>query len=203
MSQREKQKSDTREQILGSAVRHMKTDGLSGASVSDIMASVGLTVGGFYAHFTSKDALAVEAVRHAMAERRRMFLERFHGLGWANRIGSALREYLTRAHRDTPAKGCPLSMAAVEATQNEATAAAFVEEFDRFVEAFELGKDSVGQSAPRDVAIGALALMVGGMILARATNGSALSDEILSAVDSFGQAAIGNLATPTVRRRRR
>jgi TetR/AcrR family transcriptional repressor of nem operon len=200
MSQRQQQKTHTRKQILGSAVRHLKTEGLSGASVSDIMASAGLTVGGFYAHFPSKDALADEAVRHAMGERRRMFLDRFEGLDWTSRIGSALREYMTSAHRDDPANGCPLSMAAIEAAQNEATAIAFVEEFARFAEAFEAGKHSSGPSAPREAAIGTLALMVGGMILARAAKTTPLSDEILCAVDSYGQAALGHLARPSSRR---
>jgi TetR/AcrR family transcriptional repressor of nem operon len=177
--------------------RPEKTKGLSGASVSDVMARVGLTVGSFYAHFPSKNVLASEALHHAMNERRQMFLDRFEGREWTDRIGFALREYLTRAHRDDPANGCPLSMVAIEAAQYKATAPAFIEEFTRFAEAFETGQRSAEPSAPREAAIGTLALMVGGMILARATKGTALSDEILGAVNSYGQAALGNLTEPS------
>src|SRR5262249_7452296 len=92
MSQRQQHKNETRGRIVASAIRHMKTQGLSVASVSDIMGRAGLTVGGFYAHFPSKDALADEAVRCAVGERRRMFLDRFDGLEWNDRVGSALRE---------------------------------------------------------------------------------------------------------------
>ena len=66
MSQRQQHKNTTRGRIVGSAIRHMKTQGVLAASVSDIMATAGLTVGGFYAHFSSKDALADEAVRCAI-----------------------------------------------------------------------------------------------------------------------------------------
>ena len=195
MNQREKQKAGTRSQILGSAERHLKTEGLSAASVSDIMADAGLTVGGFYAHFASKDELADATVRHAMSERRRMFLDRFEGLNWSDRISSALHEYLQSAHRDNPATGCPMSTAAIEAARSEVTAPAFVEEFKGFVEAFESGRGSTGPPAPREAAIGTLALMVGGMILARAAKGTVFSDEILQTVDAYGQAALGNLAS--------
>jgi TetR/AcrR family transcriptional repressor of nem operon len=180
----------------------MKTQGLSAASVSDIMAKAGLTVGGFYAHFPSKDALADEAVRSAVGERRKMFLDRFDGLEWNDRVCSALREYFTRQHRDDPANGCPLSMAALEATQNQSMRQAFVEEFARFAEAMQNGNSASRRSAPRDVAIGTLALMVGGMILARAMQGHPISDEILAASCAFGAAAAQDLTGRPARRRR-
>lgn len=198
MNQRKAQKAGTRSQILKSAARHLKTEGLSAASVSDIMAEAGFTAGGFYAHFASKDALADETVRHAMGERRGMFLDRYDGLDWPDRISSALHEYLQSTHRDDPVNGCPMSMAAMEATRSDAIAPAFVEEFKWFVEAFERGRHSTGQPAPREAAIGTLALMVGGMILARAAKDTAFSDEILRAADIYGQAAIETLSAGDV-----
>lgn len=201
MSQRQQHKSETRGRIVGSAIRHMKTQGLSAASVSDIMARAGLTVGGFYAHFSSKDALADEAVRCAVGERRKMFLDRFEGLEWNDRIGSALREYFTKMHRDDPANGCPLSMAALEAAQNQSMRHAFVDEFARFAEAMQNGNDAYHPAAPREAAIGTLALMVGGMILARAMKGHPISDEILAASCAFGTAAVQDLASRSAKRR--
>ena len=194
MSQRGRQKSETRTRIVGSAIRHLKTTGLATASVADIMGKAGLTVGGFYAHFASKDALADEAVGDAMAERRRRFLARYEGLDWCERTCSAIREYFQPAHRDDPANGCPLSRSAMEAAGSPSVGPAFTDALARFAEAVENGKDQGGPRAPREAALGTLALMVGGMILARATTGSPLSDEILDAAKSFGTAAVRDLS---------
>jgi TetR/AcrR family transcriptional repressor of nem operon len=200
MSQRQQYKSETRSRILRSAIRYLKTEGLSAASVSDIMAKAGLTVGGFYAHFPSKDALADEAVRIAVGERRKMFLDHFDGLMWSERACFAINQYFTKKHRDDPANGCPLSMAALEAAHNQSISPAFIDEFARFAEAMEKGKRLDSPLAPREVALGTLALMVGGMILARAAKGHPVSDEILAAASSFGQAAVQAFATqPTER----
>ena len=76
MNQRQLQKSRTRSQIVRSAVRLLKTRGLAEASVAEVMADAGLTVGGFYAHFGSKEALAKEAVRQGLKERREPVLDR-------------------------------------------------------------------------------------------------------------------------------
>jgi TetR/AcrR family transcriptional regulator, transcriptional repressor for nem operon len=194
MSQRQKQKGATRDRIVGSAIRQMKTEGLSTASVAEIMARAGLTVGGFYAHFASKDALAEEAVRHAVAERRAKFLERFDGLAWDERTCCAIGQYFAKEHRDDPASGCPLAMATLEAGRNEAISPAFSEEFARFAEALQRGKRPDDAPAPREAALGTLALMVGGMLLARALKGHPVSDEILDAAKSFGTAAVREFA---------
>lgn len=102
MSQRKVQKSRTRGQIVRSAVRLLKMRGMAEASVADVMADAGLTVGGFYAHFESKEVLAKEAVRQGLKERREMFLERPDKDGWRLRLSSALKEYFSqqigRAH---------------------------------------------------------------------------------------------------------
>jgi len=194
MSQRQKQKSATRDRIVGSAIRQMKTEGLSTASVSDIMGKAGLTVGGFYAHFQSKDALADEAVSNAVADRRTKFLERFDGLAWEERTCCAIDQYFAKEHRDDPANGCPLAMATLEAGRNQAISPTFTEEFSRFAEAIQNGKRRDGAPAPRDAALGTLALMVGGMLLARALKGHPISDEILEAARSFGTAAVREFA---------
>jgi TetR/AcrR family transcriptional repressor of nem operon len=200
MNQRQQDKSKTRSRILGSAIRHLKTEGLSAASVSDIMARAGLTVGGFYAHFPSKDALTGEAVRNAVGERRRMFLDYFDDLKGIDRICCAIDQYFTKEHRDDPATGCPLSMAAQEAARNQSISPAFIDEFTRFADAMQNGRRRDGPPAPREAAIGTLALMVGGMILARAAKGHPISDEILAAAKSFGTAAVRDLAEARAKR---
>jgi TetR/AcrR family transcriptional repressor of nem operon len=190
MSQRHQQKAQTRERIVRSAVDLLKRRGLGDASVSEVMSGAGLTVGGFYAHFPSKEVLAGEAVRAAMAERRRLFLKRSDQDGWRPRLQSALREYFSGRHRDDQAGGCPMPAAAIEAAQHRTTAPVFAEELAKMAEAFETGHDPASPRAPRQAALGCLALMVGGMIIARAVEGTPLSDEILAAATRFGTASL-------------
>lgn len=194
MSQRQLQKSQTRQDIVRSAVRLLKTQGMADASVSDVMADAGLTVGGFYAHFDSKEALAEEAVRQGLKERRELFLGRPDKDGWLQRLQSALKEYFSQQHRDDIPNGCPMPMAAMDAARSGIAAEAFVEELVKMAEAFERGQDAADSRAPREAALGSLSLMVGGMILARAAGGSALSDEILEAAQEFAAAALSGLA---------
>jgi TetR/AcrR family transcriptional repressor of nem operon len=190
VNQRQLQKTQTRQRIVRSAVDLLKRRGLTDATVSDVMSGAGLTVGGFYAHFPSKNVLAEEAVREALAERRRLFLERSDQDGWRPRLESALREYFSPRHRDDRAGGCPMPTASIEAAQNRTAATVFVEELTNMAEAFETGRDPASPRAPREAALGCLALMVGGMILARAVEGTPLSDEILMAATRFGTASL-------------
>ncbi|MFU8853360.1 TetR/AcrR family transcriptional regulator [Micromonospora sp. SL1-18] len=193
MSQRQLQKAQTRQRIVRSAVDLLKRRGLADASVSEVMSGAGLTVGGFYAHFPSKDVLAEEAVREALAERRRLFLERPDRDGWRPRLESALSEYFSQRHRDDRGGGCPMPAASIDAAKSRTAATVLAEELARMAEAFETGRDLASPRAPRDAALGSLALMVGGMIVARAVEGTPLSDEILAAATRFGAAALHQL----------
>jgi TetR/AcrR family transcriptional regulator, transcriptional repressor for nem operon len=194
MSRRNLQKAQTRQRIVHSAVDLLKRRGLTEASVAQVMSGAGLTVGGFYAHFPSKEVLAEEVVRDALAERRRLFLDRFGQDGWQSRLESALREYLSRRHRDDRAGGCPMPAAAIEAAHHRMAATVFAEELATMAEAFQTGREPASPEAPRVAALGCLALMVGGMILARAVDGTALSDETLTAATRFGAAALHQLS---------
>jgi TetR/AcrR family transcriptional repressor of nem operon len=176
-----------------SAVDLLKRRGLTDASVPEVMSGAGLTVGGFYAHFPSKEVLAEEAVREALAERRRVFLERSDQDGWRPRLESALLEYFSQRHRDDRAGGCPMPRASIEAAQNRTAATVFAEELAKMADAFQTGRDPASQRAPREAALGCLALMVGGMIIARAVEGTPLSDEILTATTRFGAASLRQL----------
>lgn len=191
MSQRERQKAASRERIVRSAVGVLRHRGLADASVSDVMAGAGLTVGGFYAHFPSKQELADAAVRQAMRDRRQQFLERLGAEpGWRPRLQSALTAYFSQRHRDDVRGRCPMPMAALDAARGTTGASAFAEETARMAEAFQTGGNPGGPPAPRDAALGTLALMVGGMILAHATNGTPLSGEVLASASRYGAAAL-------------
>jgi len=174
------QKQQTRVNILRSAERLLRARGIAGASVAEVMKGARLTVGGFYAHFRSKDALIEDVLRAAMREMRARFPK--------GGVQAALERYLTVAHRDHPADGCPLPATIGELPHESLSLRrALAEELEGHVAAF------VGPSAParrRHQALGALALMVGGLALARATKGTPLSEAVLESCIQFGRAAL-------------
>jgi TetR/AcrR family transcriptional repressor of nem operon len=190
---RQRQKAETRQRIVRSAVDLLKRRGLGGASVAEVMSGAGLTVGGFYAHFASKEALAEEAVRTALTERRRQFLARSDQDGWQPRLESALVDYFSARHRDDRAAGCPMPAASIEAAQSHTAPTVLADELAKIAEAFQTGGNPDEPQAPREAALGCLALMVGGMILARAVEGTPLSDDILAAAAGFGAASLRHL----------
>ena len=171
----------------------LRSRGLAEVSVADVMAGAGLTIGGFYAHFPSKKELAAETVRQAMQERRNQFLDRPDQHGWRPRLQSALREYFSERHRDDVRGRCPMPMAAVDAARGASPTTVFAEETAKMAEAFQTGGDPGKPQAPRDAALGSVALMVGGMILAHATNGTPLSGEILESASRYADAALAAL----------
>jgi TetR/AcrR family transcriptional repressor of nem operon len=184
---RTEQKDRTRQDILASAARLLRERGISGASVAEVMKGAGLTVGGFYAHFGSKDELVGATLRQSM---RALWDEMFAAMGparGAEAVGMLVRRYLSRAHRDHPAEGCPLPAVVGEAPQaSPIVREALAEELLRNVE--RLGERLHGDQR-RARALALVALMYGGLGLARALGGTPLSDEILKACRDLARQA--------------
>ncbi|KFE72025.1 TetR/AcrR family transcriptional regulator [Hyalangium minutum] len=191
MGIREEQKERTRQAILESAVRLLRERGISGASVAEVMKGAGLTVGGFYAHFDSKEALVGVALRQALGERWRQLLSVVQSSG-SEALEVVLRRYLSRRHRDNPAEGCPLPSVVSEAAHAYASPQArdaLAEELETWAEG--LGALLAGDKGlRRQRALGVIALLSGGLSLARALKGTPLSDEILEACRALGRAAL-------------
>src|SRR5262249_48041403 len=156
--------------------------GIGGARVADVMSGAGLTVGGFYAHFPSKEALVDEAIRRTAAFMRARLFESIEEKPPEVRGEVVLKRYLSAAHRDDPATGCPMPAIAGEiSTTAPGHRAVLAEEIMKLAD--ELAKQlPKGESTPRrSTALALIALMYGGISLARAVNGTDLSDEILRA----------------------
>src|SRR6185436_9392571 len=96
------------EQILDSAARLVRERGISGARVADVMKGAGLTVGGFYAHFGSKEELVDEAIRRTGAALRERLFSRLEEKPAADRAEVVLKRYLSTGNRDEQSMGCPL-----------------------------------------------------------------------------------------------
>jgi len=184
------QKQATNETILQSAARLLREKGISGARVADVMKGAGLTVGGFYAHFASKEALIDTAIRRTSREMRARLFARLDAKPEPDRAEVVLKRYLSAAHRDDLAGGCPLPAVVGEvATTAHEHAEVLGEQIDAFAAELETYLPAIDKLPRRQLALATLALMYGGLSLARAVRGSDLSDEIIRACRAFGRLA--------------
>lgn len=176
-------KSRTRAAILASAGRLLRIRGIQNSSVSDVMAGAKLTVGGFYAHFRSKDHLFDAVLDQAARERAAELAAA--GPDANRRLRTMLRFYLTSEHRDRVGAGCPLPSAVPDVSRGSAK---LRRALVRVVEKLLEGAGASEPSSPeRQLALTALALAYGGLSLARAVRGTRLSDEILAACAALGE----------------
>ena len=182
MSQRAAEKAETHERILTVAGRLIRHAGLSSATVPGVMRDAGLTVGGFYAHFRSKQAMDAEVLRRALGEMRESWFKGLAGSDQATWYIRAVKRYLSAAHRDSPSDGCPLPASLAEiAHADKGTRDAFTEGLLLALAEFaEHAPPAAGVTA-RERALATLALCIGGLTVARALRDSPLSDELLRA----------------------
>ena len=203
MSAKIEQKELSHETILESAARLLRERGIAGARVADVMKGAGMTVGGFYAHFVSKTELIDEALRRTGTELRARLWKGLDEKPAADRAVVLLKRYLSAAHRDLLTDGCPLPAVVGEigttAPEHKAVLAELLGDLAEGL-AGELVIEGQGQGtqAPQRVphaerrqrALGVIALMFGGLSLARALRGTGLSDEILKACRAVGAAVV-------------
>lgn len=150
---------------------------MHGVSLAKVMHEVGQTVGGYYNHFPSRQALVVEAFELAMNEEVQRWQRLCEKAGRQLATREIAAQYLSQEHRDHPGSGCPLPAFAAdfgrEAPEVRKVFAGKLEEMLRSLAAHGNSKRS------RQHATAMIATMLGAMVLARACAGSDLSDEIL------------------------
>jgi TetR/AcrR family transcriptional repressor of nem operon len=140
------------------------------------MGRLGLTVGGFYAHFASKDALVMEALDGVMTESWQALIERHNKKPADQQLGAIVDGYLSAVHRDTESTGCAMPAIVSELpAQDVPVRKSFRTAFLRNVRMF---RDATGLD--EDDALAGVALMVGTLVLSRATRGSDVSDRLLT-----------------------
>jgi TetR/AcrR family transcriptional repressor of nem operon len=191
VSAKNEQKEKTHASILGSAERLVRAKGIAGARVADVMKGAGLTVGGFYAHFASKESLVDEIIRRTAAHTRSRLFAGLEDKDEKDRARLVLERYLSAAHRDEREEGCPFPAIVGEvATAAPEHRDVLGEQISSF--ASELGSllPSAEASERRHLALGLFALMYGGLALARALRGTPLSDEVLRACRSIGRKVV-------------
>jgi len=189
MNQKIKQKEKSREAIATSAAALLCERGIKGSSVMDVMKRAGLTVGGFYNHFDSKEELFVEALRNAASASWDPLLKSATGDSPRARALNVITRYLSRKHRDNKETGCLLPCAAPEvAREGEPYRGALAKELSNIVSSLAKTLDAGVES--REMALGLIALMYGALSLSRAVAGTRLSDEFLQAGKNLGERAL-------------
>ncbi|ADO69886.1 TetR/AcrR family transcriptional regulator [Stigmatella aurantiaca] len=189
MNQKTEQKIKSREAILASAAALLRERGITASSVSDVMKGAGLTVGGFYNHFDSKEVLFAETIRSSASTLWNKLLAGAKGDSPRERMGSVLGRYLSRTHRDNTEQGCLLPNTVPEtAREGEPYLSALEAELTGFVDS--LSAIMEGDAGRREKALGLIALMYGALSLARAVRGTPLSDDFLLAAKKLGERAL-------------
>src|SRR5438132_9926010 len=170
-------KQATKRRIVEAAGRRLKRDGIDGSGIAPLMADAGLTIGGFYAHFASKEDLVANALAEQLREQRESFSAQPPGRAGLEQI---VRAYLSVQHRDNPQGGC--------------ASAALLDEIGRSTDAIKRAytegllvviDDIAARLAPDDSqsarvkTLSVFALLVGTLQLSRALADRELADAVL------------------------
>ena len=175
-------KQETHARIVRRASVRLREKGAHGVGVADLMKEAGLTHGGFYAHFDSREALLTEAFAYAMERS----IENWHRIveqtAPAKRLALIVDSYLSPVHRDDPGHGCAIAALGAEiARENPKTRKAFAVKIEQMIDLMADQITGVPRKAARKQAIAAMATMAGTLLLARVSGDGELSDEVLNA----------------------
>jgi TetR/AcrR family transcriptional regulator, transcriptional repressor for nem operon len=178
--------AEHRDRIIDAAGALFRAKGFGGIGVADIMKAADLTHGGFYGHFASKEDLVAQASRRTMA-RGAANWTRLVEAAPDNPYAALLAHYLSPKHRDDPGKGCAFAALGNDAARSgKIVRKAFAEGLAPLIDI--LAQSISGKSVPnkskaarRRKAVAAMATLVGALTLARAVEGTPLSDETLEA----------------------
>jgi AcrR family transcriptional regulator len=175
-------KSQSHERILDAAARLMFRRGVANTGIDAVMAAAGLTPGGFYAHFKSKAELVQDVLRQRLRNNRARLTRGLDGMTDIEWISAFVHRYLSRRHRDHPEDGCPIAALLSElAHGNDSTQPVLVDELADYTALLMSKLAPAANVTSRQRSLALIAMIVGGMCLARATKGSATSNEVLAA----------------------
>lgn len=174
--------AQNRERIIEMAAKLFRERGFDGIGVAELMKSAGLTHGGFYGNFASKEDLMAQACTRALQgslDAMRELVER----DGENALSAAASAYLNPAHRDRPGEGCVMAALGAEAARHDSPVRqAFTQGVRPVVDILTQLVPGKSKRAKREKALAIYASMVGAMVLARAVDDAELSEEILQSV---------------------
>jgi TetR/AcrR family transcriptional regulator, transcriptional repressor for nem operon len=172
--------AETRERIVAAAAAEFRENGITATGLADLMAAAGLTHGGFYRHFASKDQLVAESCAEAVESVAGMFEKALADRNRSNGLKAVATTYLSVRHRDAPSNGCPFAALGSELVRTDAaTRAEATGGLLRIVDILASGYGGLRSDAAKRRAFVALSTMVGALTLARLVTEPALSDQLL------------------------
>ena len=183
-------KAESHERIVKIAAARFREAGIDGIGVADLMKEAGLTHGGFYRHFASRDELVAEAVESALAQGAQR-LGRVVARSGDQAFGAVVDAYLNKDHVDRRSSGCALVALASDVVRSGSrTRAAYTRQVESYLGMFaDLLQSRSAEARRRAVTV--LSALVGALALARAVDDEALSTEILESVAAELKALAG------------
>ena len=170
----------TRQRIIKAAAAAFRKKGIAETGLSDLMAAAGLTHGGFYRHFDSKDQIVAEACTAAAESLAEQLAASASKKSPPRGLKTIVEKYLSAAHRDEPADGCPVAALGSEiARGDERTRAAATQGFLKFVEIIASQFGNTRPDLARRRALVAAATMIGALTMSRIVTDAELSADIL------------------------
>ena len=187
-------KLETHARIVRKASVRLREKGVHGIGVADLMKDAGLTHGGFYAHFDSREALVIEAFAYAMDRSTERWCKLAEQTPPEKRLAAIVDSYLTTMHRDDPGHGCAVpSLGAEIARESPKTRKAFAAKLEQMIDILAAQISEVPPKAARKQAMATVATMMGTLALARIAGTGKFSDDILGA---GREAVIGRAMSP-------
>jgi len=175
------QSEKTKNRVVKIAAAEMRKHGPDKVGVAAVMSRAGLTHGGFYAHFKSKDDLIAAAIDRMFEEARERFGVAIDGMTKPEALRTYINLYVSRSHRDHPEGGCAIAALSSDIhRQGRKARAAYDDGLARLVAKFETLLPGGDEKAKRALAVSIVAEMTGAVAAARAVSDKALSDEILA-----------------------
>jgi TetR/AcrR family transcriptional repressor of nem operon len=175
-------KAETHARIVRKASVRLRERGAHGVGVADLMKEAGLTHGGFYAHFASREALVIEAFGDAMDRSTERWRKTLAELAPEKRLPAIIDGYLSPQHRDDAGHGCAVPALGAEiARESPKTRKAFAAKMEAMVDLFADHIPDLPRKAARKRAAAMIASMMGTLVMARIAGSGEFSDEILAA----------------------
>ena len=188
----ETHKDDTHKALLKAAAVQLREKGPDRLSVAGVMKAAGLTHGGFYAHFKSKDGLLNETLADVFARSKRRVEHLLEGLPPKHALATYIDFYAGEKHRDDPANGCPVTALNSDMPrQSKRIRAAFEAGVKALVDMLAKRMEAAGIPDAEKLAPSILSAMAGAVALSRTISDRALSDEMLASTRAGIKARLG------------
>lgn len=198
MRRSKEEAAETRRRIVATASEAFRAHGVEGIGISDLMGKLGLTHGGFYRHFESKDQLLAEACRHALGQTVSELGAAADRAPQGHGLETALRQYLRPLHRDHPDKGCALAAIGGEVARGDRRSRiAMTEGYRRLVDTIVRQLPDLPEAEAEERALAIVSGMIGALAMSRLVDDEALSSRLLRAARRQLEALGARDAPPT------